>query len=353
MKVLFLIEGWISPAPRFRVLQYLDYLAQQGVRCEVRSLHGETYPFFYHWPVTGKLYKLWKRWRRLFQIRDADRFDAVLQQRLTLPFSAFIERRLARRNPSFVFDFDDAIFQAETGPDTRREKAFREVAQRAHTVIAGSSYLAEFAGERCVVIPTVIDCQRYFPIPAPSPEKEVIIGWMGTRSNYPNFHAILSALEEVLLAHPGARLELVSDGRPPFQLPRAEHAAWSAEREVSSLQRFHIGIMPLDDTAWNRGKCAFKLIQYMAVGIPVVCSPVGANREVVRDGVDGFWAAQPQEWVSALKRLIEDPSLRKAMGESGRQRCERKYSVQSQQARFLETLRTAAARKTKDGGPPR
>lgn len=345
---MFLIEGWISPAPRFRVLQYLDFLSEHGVHFEVRSLHGEGYPFFYNWPLLGKLYKLWVRWRRLWQIGDADRFDVVFQQRLTLPFTSFIERRLARRNPRFIFDFDDALFQTETGPSPSRQRVFREVTLLAHTVIAGSSHLAGFAGKPCVVIPTVIDSEAY--LPGSAVEEGLVIGWMGTRSNHSNFNAILTAMERVLETHPSVTFRLVSDGRPPFHLPRMQFEPWSKESEAQRLRSFHIGIMPLDDSSWNRGKCAFKLVQYMAVGIPVVASPVGANREVVRDGVDGFWAASPAEWESSLNRLIADAELRRTMGASGRQRCEAQYSIQSQRALFLEVLTAAADDRNIDVG---
>jgi len=340
LRVLFLIEGWRSPAPRYRVLQYLPYLVEQGITFKVRSLHGEKYPFFHRWPLFGKLYKFFVRVRRLLQIGDAEEFDLVFQQRLTLPFSDWIERRIMARNPRFVLDFDDAIYQSETGEDARRQAAFARVMRRSALVVAGSAYLARAADRECHVLPTVIDTRTY--LPAKSTGEEIVIGWIGTHSNYPNFQPLCETLARVLDRYEQVRLQIVGDYEPDFNLPKSSFTRWRADREIADLQSFHIGIMPLADTSWNRGKCAFKLIQYMAVGIPVVAGAVGANLEVVQEGVTGFLVSRPEEWEGALCRLIEDKDLRTAMGKAGRKRCVTHYSLTSQRERFVKVLNQAA-----------
>ena len=340
MRALFLIEGWISPAPRYRVLQYLDFLRSRGVECEVRSLHRERYPLFYRWPIVGKLYKTLVRGRRWFQIGDAEQFDVVLQQRLTLPFSSAVERRLFRINPRVIFDFDDALYRTERGPDARRMRVFNAVVGGSHTVVAGSRYLADRCRREATVIPTVVDTERYRP--REHRARPVTIGWIGTYSNLDNLRDIVPSLARVLERFPDSRFHVVSDQNPKPELPRYEFTRWTKEAEIAGLQSFDIGIMPLRDTPWNRGKCAFKLIQYMAVGIPAVASAVGANVDVVLDGQTGFLVQDGTSWEDALMRLLEEPKLRAMMGSAGRRRCVECYSVQSQQDALLEVLRRSA-----------
>jgi len=343
VKVLFLIEGWIAPGPRYRVLQFLPYLERQGVTCVVRALHGHRLPAWVRLPVIGPLYKGLIRSRRIFQIGDADRFDAVFLQRLSLPFTSFIERRLLARTSRVVFDYDDALFRKPDREDPTRLRVFRDVVDRAAVVVAGSRVLARAAREDAVVIPTVIDTDRY--LPAATARDDLTIGWIGTHSNYVNFTSILPVLTRLLARFPQIRLEIVADFPPPFSLPRTTFRRWQADREIADLQGFDIGIMPLEDTPWNRGKCAFKLVEYMAVGIPVVGGAVGANHEVVRDGETGFLAGDPQSWETALTTLIEDEPLRRRLGAAGRKRCIDHYSVLSQQDRLLGILRDVAARR--------
>ena len=341
VKVLFLIEGWISPAPRYRVLQYLPYLVEEGVFFKVRSLQGNRYPAMLGWPLIGNLLKFLIRIRRLFHIRDAASYDVVFQQRMTLPFSAMVERLLVKKNPNLVFDFDDAIYQEESGPNSRRMAAFQKVTALSKVVVAGSEYLASKTARDTTVIPTVIDTDVY--IPKRTGSESLVIGWMGTASNFPNFKPLFDNLADLLERHPKTILRIVADRPPEFFLPRMEFKAWHKEREVSDLQSFHIGIMPLIDSHWNRGKCAFKLIQYMAVGIPVVAGKVGANCEVVDHEKTGFLAESPQQFETALQRLIGNNELRKNMGVAGRNRCVERYSLEKHKQRFLQSLRKAAA----------
>ncbi len=342
MRVLFLIEGWISPAPRYRVLQYLPFLEREGVQFVVRALHGERYPFFYHWPVVGALYKAFARFfRRWYHLRDASAFDVVFQQRLSVPFSAWLERRLVVRNPRLVFDFDDAIYQTEAGPDATRARVFAEVVGLARSLVAGTDYLARKAGRPATVIPTVIDTDHYLPT-VQRRRKELVVGWIGTASNYPNFAELVPVLEQLAERHPELRFRIVSDREPPFALTRLDYSPWHKDREIADLQSFDIGIMPLADSDWNRGKCAFKLIQYMAVGLPVVAGKVGANCEVVLEGETGFLAAAPAEWEQGLERLIADAALRARLGARGRERCVAQFSIRAAREPFLRVLRETA-----------
>lgn len=346
MKVLFLIEGEISPAPRYRVLQYLPYLQDQGVATEVRAMHGARYPSFYHHPLFGKIYKLGKRSLRWFAVADAADFDVVFLQRPTLPHSAFVERRLFAKNPRVIFDFDDAVFQTEVGESAARKAVFDEIVAGSREVIAGTGYLAGFVKDRPVtVIPTVVDTDIYGPRTQSRGEK-MVIGWMGTHGNYVNFEPLLPMLAEFLTRR-DVVLRLVSDLPPSFSLPNMEFIKWSAAEEVALLQSFDIGLMPLRDTSWNRGKCAFKLIQYMSVASPVVAGSVGANRDVVVHGESGFLADTAEEWRTALTTLVEDAAKAKSMGLAGRNRCEQYYSVKGQAPRVHEVITRVANARSK------
>ncbi|MCB1050505.1 MAG: glycosyltransferase family 4 protein [Acidobacteria bacterium] len=340
--VLFFVEGDRMPAPRYRVFQFLPYLQERGWHCELALLHrGKPHPIYY-WRGLGSAYKFVVRSKRWFQASRAKSFDVAFVQRLAVPFSAAAEQRIQHQNPKMIFDFDDAIYQTEGQEDVpSRRKAFQKVVSIAQHIVAGSTFLASQTGAeaKTSVIPTVLDTDRYHPLAKKNGGK--VVGWMGSHSNYANFGPLLPELTQ--MAGRGYCVRFVSDRPPPFQLPNMEYRAWSPERELADLQSFDVGLMPLLDTAWNRGKCAFKLIQYMAVGIPVIASPVGANREVVRDGENGFLAEQG-EWLEKVVTLLESPKVARAMGERGRERCVQHYSVLSQIDRFETVLNQIADR---------
>lgn len=274
----------------------------------------------------------------------ATRFEVVFIQKKLLPVP--ILRLLRRLNPRLIFDFDDALF---TRPSDLTEAAFAERAEErthrlgetlraARAVVAGNRYLAEYArsrNPRVVVIPTAIDLERLPPVPARRPAADrVVIGWTG-RSATLGYLDVLGKAMGALCQRAGGRflLRVVADrvDRSPYAIPGVpvENVVWTPAAEYTVIDGFAIGVMPLPDDPWSRGKCGFKLIQCMSRGLPVVASPVGANCEIVRDGANGFLAASEAEWTEKLATLIEDAALRERLGKAGRETVVASYSFQA------------------------
>jgi glycosyltransferase involved in cell wall biosynthesis len=340
MRAVFFLQGERVPAARARGFAVARALEARGVACSLRvarpSVYGDTR---LPWPLSRPraLYVPFAALARLPQLRDLGADDVVIFQRpMTELPTTFLERRAARGHKT-VFDFDDAIFERPTV----RAKFHRLVAL-ADRVVAGNRHLAAAAAapDKTVVIPTAVDTARFAAQPTrPTRGADVVVGWTGLSSNYGQLaHAaagIARALERT-----GARFLAISDRPPPPALRalRAEFVRWRPEREVEDLARIDVGVMPLPDGPYERGKCAFKLLQYMALGRPGVASPVGANNEVVRDGVDGFLPSSDEAWADALTRLISDPALRAEMGSRARATVERGYSVEVVADRYKRLL---------------
>jgi len=224
-----------------------------------------------------------------------------------------------------VLDVDDAVWLHA------RRDAIRRIARRCETVICGNAFLAEYfqAFHSDVrIVPTAVDTDRFAP--AARPAGPPIIGWTGTSSNFRYLEDIESALGEVLRARPTVRVRVVADAPPPFRrLPgdRVDFVPWSPAVEASAVQGMTVGIMPLRDSAWERGKCSHKMLLSMAAGIPVVVSPVGMNRDVLGLGPVGVAATTPDEWREALIGLLDDPATATRMGAAGREVAVRHFSL--------------------------
>lgn len=338
MRVAFVTQGPHVPAARFRVNQLVPAL-QAHVECKVLAASPSVYGDNKRrtWRPLAKPFSVLSRLRQLDEIAAAD--VVWLQRPMTEYFWTGLERWVARRRP-YVFDFDDAIFHNRWGLEARK---LRTIIDHAAHVVTGNRYLASFVGDerKTTIIPTVVDADRYSP--RPEPEGPFTIVWTGMSHNLRELLPYRASLAKVL-AETGGRLVIISDRLAPelAELP-VDFVRWTPDVEVSALARGHVGIMPLADTPYNRGKCAFKLIQYMARGIPVVASPVGANCDVVRDGVDGLFARSPDEWTAAVLELARDRDLRVRFGASGRQRVESELSVTAVVPRYLRVFDEAVA----------
>lgn len=337
MRVAFFTQGNRVPAARFRVAQLIPAL-ERHVDCTVLpaspSVYGDVGGLRGGWRALAKPLSIVSRLR---QLRAVEACDAVwLQRPMTEYLTTAFERFAANRRP-LVFDFDDAIFHNKWGLEARK---VRRIVDAARHVVAGNSYLAEFVArpDKTTIIPTVVDEHRYTP--RADPDGPFTIVWTGMSHNLKELAPIAPALGRVL-AETRGRLLVAADrleGAFLRDLP-VDFVPWSPASEVTALAAGHVGVMPLADTPYNRGKCAFKLIQYMARGIPVVASPVGANREVVRDGVEGLHAATAPAWEDGLLALARDRELRVRLGAAGRARVEAAYSVTAVIPRYLEILR--------------
>lgn len=326
MRVLFyLIGGERWPGVRERVLKYLPKLKERGFECRVRTV--EEVP-------QGR----WARWKWIATelVADLKWAEVFYNYRALFPSKQLLViRELSRR---VVFDFDDAVFtfppDAAFSAKERRERLERlEAMLRAcDAVVAGNRFLAEHAQrytKNVAVIPTCLDLDRYTPKRAHG--EEPTVGWIGMGQNTRYLLPIAPALK-------GWRVKVVSDAFPELGF-EYERKPWRLEDEISDLHSFDIGIMPLDvNEEWAKGKCSFKALQCMAVGAPVVLSPVGFNLEVVSDGVEGFFATGPAEWRDRLERL-RARGVRETMGARARARVEREFSSERALEQLIEVLR--------------
>jgi glycosyltransferase involved in cell wall biosynthesis len=353
--VLFLTKYARNGASsRYRTFQYLPWLERAGIRCEVTPLFDEAYLVHRYAWGRGNMGDILRAFvRRLAALVTARRFDLVVIEYELLPyFPALPERLLRWVGVPYVVDYDDALFHQY---DRHKNGWVRRllgdkiahVMRGAHLVTAGNAYLADYArraGAKCIeVIPTVIDLERYPRAAATqSPNSTLTIGWIGSPATAKYLQAIAPALAEVCADGMG-RVRLIGSG--PVDLPGvpAEVLQWDEATEVNTMQQFDVGIMPLPDEQWERGKCGFKLIQYMACGLPVVASPVGVNCEIVESGVNGFLARTTEEWAQALRTLLDDASLRQRMGQAGRLKVEEGYSLQVTGPRLAELIKSVVA----------
>ncbi len=266
---------------------------------------------------------------------------------------AWLERAVLSRRP-YALDFDDAIFH---NYDRHRSALVRRLWGRkidrlmagAALVTAGNAYLANRASgagaRRVQIVPTVVDLDRYPPRTAgdPAGDGTTDIAWIGSPATVAYLRLLAEPLRQLTARHP-VRLVVIGGGET--RLPGVDVVVkpWSAATEAADLARCHVGVMPLPDTPWERGKCGYKLIQYMACGLPVVASPVGVNREIVQPGQNGLLAADDTQWLDALEQLITDPALRVRMGQAARTTVEQRYSVQAVAPRLAMLLRAAGVR---------
>jgi glycosyltransferase involved in cell wall biosynthesis len=314
MRVFFLIQGWDVAASRYRVLQYLPYLEKRGV-----ETHVATYPR----GITDFA---------TFFGRVAD-YDVVFLQRKR--FNPPFLQILRWRAKGIVYDFDDAVmYRNSTAPSAysrTRQKRFARIIRAADYVIAGNNFLKDQAArftERVIVIPTSIDRDRYDAKDYQEKKDRVTIGWIGDHGSIHYLDKMHPVFEKLGKQYPHLELKIICDTFLEFKNIVVVKKLWSHEEEVEDLRSLDIGVMPLLNDPWSWGKCGLKILQYYGVGVPVVCTPVGVNRDVVQNGVNGFWAMTNDEWIGKLSALIEDTSLRQKMGRQGRELVRESYSIQ-------------------------
>lgn len=324
-------------------------LGSMGVACDVRvarpSVYGDTR---LPWPLNRprSLYTPMAAVARLPQLRDLRADDVIVFQRPMTELPMVALERCAARGRKTIFDFDDAIYERRWGARAK----FRRLVAMVDRVVAGNRHLAAATGapDRTSIIPTAVDTNRFAASPArPARGGDVVVGWTGLSGNFHQLAHRAGAIGRAL-KRTGARFVIISDRPPsrPLAPLEATFVQWRAETEVEDLARLDVGVMPLPDGPYERGKCAFKLLQYMALGRPGVASPVGANADVVTDGVDGLLPDSDEAWEAALTRLIEDPRLRHQMGQAARTRVESAYSLRVVAGLYktlIEELRQAAS----------
>ena len=354
MRILLLTRyGPLGASSRYRSYQFLPSLREQGFEIEVVPLLGDAYlRALYAREGVSRWRAATAYGRRVARLLQSRQFDLVWLEKEALPWlPSAIEAPLLAAGARYVVDYDDALFHRYDQHPSRAVRALLgrkidRVMRGAALVIAGNRYLAGRAhaagARRVAVLPTVIDLERYPP--APNTENGAFtIGWIGTPVTARlHLETIRQSLEAFCAGGTG-RLLIIGSGDLGWRVP-VEVRAWAAETEVADLQEIDVGIMPLPDSPWERGKCGFKLVQYLACGRPVIGSPVGVNDEIIEPGVNGFKATTPEEWIGALDTLRSDRALRRRMGAAGRGLVERAYCLQVTAPILADHLRDAAAR---------
>ncbi|OGW74682.1 MAG: hypothetical protein A2Z72_05405 [Omnitrophica bacterium RBG_13_46_9] len=352
MKILFLVPYPTEGASnRFRVEQYLPYLEEKGILYKVRPfISSDFYRILYlkDYLLKKILFFLRSTVFRILDVLRALKYDIIFIHRESYPLGPpFIERILKFFNKKVIFDFDDAIFlPASSGSNIFMERFNRygkvpEVIALSDGVITGNKYLADFAlkyNENVTIIPTPVDVELYAPSPKKIHSEKVTIGWIGSKTTSVFLKPMRDIFAVLLEKFPYLEIIIVGGRFDNRGLERVRNIDWSLENEIGALQNFDIGIMPMPDTKWTRGKCAFKAILYMSVGIPCVSSPVGVTADLIKDGVNGFLAGSADAWKKKLSMLIESPDLRERIGRNARETAVNEYSVKANVPKFLEVL---------------
>lgn len=352
MKVLLLSRyGNLGASSRIRSSQYLPYLREQGIEVTLAQLLPDNYlRDLYAGKRPGLISILAAYVRRIGALIQGGKFDLLWIEYELFPWlPVWFESFLLSKSTPYLVDYDDAIFHRydeHPNPIVRRMlgRKIDAVMRHASTVAVGNEYLRDHAikagAQRVEMLRTSIDLARYPPC-EPARNETFTIGWIGSPSTTRYLHQIHEVLAEVCV-HNQARMVLVGASEPGWTDVPHTIRPWSEDTEVAEVSGFDVGIMPLEDSPWERGKCGYKLIQYMACGKPVIASPVGVNTRIVEPGIDGFLAKTKQDWVQALTALMADAALREQMGAVGRAKVERDYAVQVNGPRLAAMLRAAA-----------
>lgn len=352
--ILFSKYSRLGASSRLRSMQYLPTLEQHNIDVKVCELFSDAYLHARYGgsALTTGMNLAACYWRRLVQLVRTGDQDAMWIEAELFPYLPYgLESMIRRSAIPYVAEYDDALFHNydnSTNPLVKRllGRKIDHVMRDASCVIAGNTYLADHAvqsmAKRVEIIPTVVDHQRYMVVEH-GERTHPVIGWIGSPATQKYLLDIRHALAWVCAKH-GARLLLVGASEQIVaELPGipVELVAWSEAGEAASIARMDIGIMPLVDGPWERGKCGYKLIQYMACGLPVVASPVGVNVDIVRQGGNGFLASDEVSWQECMERLVTDITLRRRMGNLGRQLVECEYSIAAQAPRLVDVLRNS------------
>lgn len=347
-----------SPGQRYRFEQWLGLLPENSVKAEIHSLFDPaTYSRLYTSGGWG-----WKSYatvkglvKRIKDVLSANKADVAFIYREAFPLGPpWLDLYLESHVP-VVYDFDDAIFLGDTS-EANSMIAKLKVPQKVQQIVAGSTittvgndFLASYAqrfSESVRVLPSTIDVRKYRPPASRSTGSLIRIGWSGSKTTSAHLETIRPVLIRALKELP---VEVHVVGDPDFRLSgsdRVRITAWDSRSEIQDVSSFDIGLMPLPEDDWSRGKCGLKALLYMALEVPPVVSPVGVNTEIVSDRQSGLIAKSDDEWFEAIAQLVEDESLRRELGSAARTTVIERYSGQQWAPIFLETLQEAAARGT-------
>lgn len=340
-----------SPGQRFRHEQYLDYLKQNDLEITYSNMLGpkQDHVFYKSGSTLKKMIVgFFATILRLKDILRSNQYDYVFIFRDAFFFGVFFEWLFKKSKAKLVFDFDDSIWLQDENPN---QSIFQKLKNPAKTgkiisycdmVIAGNEYLADYArqfNQNIQIIPTTIDLNEYKKVATKKTQNGVCVGWSGSFSTIKHFESALEPLKAIKEKY-GDRVyfKVIGDGNYQNNSLNIQGLAWNGSSEVEDLCEIDIGIMPLPDDNWSKGKCGLKGLQYMALEIPTIMSPVGVNSEIIQDGENGFLAATTEEWVDKISTLVEDRELREWMGKAGRKTVEKDFSVEANKEKWLKVF---------------
>ena len=340
-----------AASTRQRLMQYCDFLQFHGISVDAVPLLDNTYvESLARRKKSSRLRLISSYWARLRLLLSARNYDVIWLHYEAFPYlPSFMERLVFFAGVPVVYDFDDAIFHQYDNHNNLLVRALlggklKPLLRRVSVSFCGNAYLKDYSERFCnnsVILPTVVDTDVYRAVPNTSTPRSLTIGWIGSPSTWQQLRPIVPLLVR-MKDELNLRIRVVGAGYVNEDFAAVDFVDWSEDTEVSEIQRMDIGIMPLPDEPWARGKCGYKLIQYMACGLPVIASPVGVNSEIVEHGVNGFLATTEQEWRAALTKLIGDPDLRRRMGDAGRAKVDAEFSLRVHAPRLVEILKSVA-----------
>lgn len=343
MSVLGIVGAPNMASGRFRVAQYVTILNSRAIDLTVR--YGQPTPWSHRGPSWARKPLIVARWA----FRAAAFAPAILESRTT--HVTLLSRALLPGVPGLeaaissplVLDVDDAVWLSRPMGET----AARQNARRARAVVAGNEYIAHWYSQFCddvTIIPTCVDVERFFP--SQKEGSRFVIGWTGSSATSIYLEQLDGELGVFLQEKSDALLRVVSDRAPVLPScpsKQVEWIPWSPQVEAQAVRSFSVGLMPLPDTPWTRGKCAFKIIQYLASGVPALASPTGANRDVLARADVGWLVERPGDWLMALRECYSNNSIVRQRGAEGRRLATNWYSIQRQAPRLESVLRAAAS----------
>ncbi|MBL7884703.1 MAG: glycosyltransferase [Bacteroidia bacterium] len=355
-KVLFLTlhRPDRSPSQRFRFEQYLNFFKQNGYDYHFSYLLNEKDDSFFYskGQFLKKFFIVLKSFsKRLKELRSKKKYDIIFIQRECFMLgSSYFEKQFSKTGAKLIFDFDDSIWLQNVS-DVNKTFAWLKNPEKTAKIIsysdlifAGNEYLKHYAlqfNSNVVVIPTTIDTDEYKKIPQNKLDHKVTIGWSGSITTIQHFEYALSVLKKIKAKY-GSNIDIkvIGDANYTNKELEIKGLAWNKQTELAELSSFDIGIMPLPDDEWAKGKCGLKGLQYMALEIPTIMSPVGVNTEIIQDGKNGYLASSEGEWFEKLSLLIESKELRERIGKAGRKTVEEHYSVNANKHKYLDLFNT-------------
>ena len=325
LKIYFLIQEWEHPASRYRVLQYVPYLKESHIESKV-ALFPDSFC----------------KWMKLFsEIQDYD--IIFIQKKRLWRWQLWY---LKRKHIKIIYDFDDAVmFKSPVdggGKSFKRERTFARMVRYSNEVIAGNQYLKSQAlpyNKNIIILPTAIDTSKYTMKDYRRSKEKISIGWIGSKSSLPFLKELTPAFDYIASQYKSVELKIICNVFFDCKTMPVIKKTWALEDENSDLQDIDIGLAPLPNHEWTKGKCATKLLQYLSIGIPVVCSPVGVHNEIIQEGVNGLFAASIEEWIEKIALLIKDKTLRERIGLEGKKTVESHYSLKANVPKFINAIK--------------